>query len=221
MHPKCLQGVSPETELSFNSQQNSNSRNCTDGLILRRGARRPARSTSRGGAPGPRGRKAGAPRTQSPPLAVLLDPAAPVLFQYLRVCWSLPGPGSWDFLSAAESVRGWLLAAGANKATVWVQSPSGQFTLLQPEAEAPAHFWSRARGKGGGRTSRGGSYSPCCLHRSRRQHGFLPYSLLSKEVCVLEFAFSTPSASTHQAPVHVFRTARHSLCLFDQPSFIH
>ena len=102
----------------------------------------------------------------------------------------------------AESLWGWLLAAGANKATVWVQAPSGLFTLLRGQRlKLRVHFWSRARGKGGGRPLRE-EVTPHGVFTAAEVSTVFSRILFSlRRYVFLEFAFFMPSASTHQAPV--------------------
>ena len=122
----------------------------------------------------------------------------------------------------AESLWGWLLAAGANKATVWVQAPSGPVhSAPRPEAEALCSLLVKGTWQRGRATSPGGSYSSWCLHRCRGQHGFLQDSLLSKEVCVFRICLFHAISKYSPSTCYVFRTVRHSLCLFDHPFFIH
>lgn len=162
-------------------------------------------NTRRGGAPqAPRKAGRSPARTPRPPLAVSLQPSSPVNISVFTGV--LVASRSWPCILGFPVLQS-RCGAGCLQ-LVLIRPPSGfrphrgLFTLLRGQRlKLCVHFWSRARGKGGGRPLRE-EVTPHGVFTAAEVSTVFSRILFSlRRYVFLEFAFFMPSASTHQAPV--------------------
>lgn len=153
---------------------------------------------------------------------------------------SRAGPcGCCDCSSIYRCAGGCMLLAPRPEISSLLQSRCGagclQLVLIRPLSGSSPHRASSLCSAAGGRGScsrlvkgtwqrgrahvSGRKLLPCCPHRGRGQRGFLPDSLLSKEVWVFRICLCHSIREHSPGTCYVFRTARPFVCLITHPSF--